>query len=179
MAKLRIVGMPEPIDIDDRKAKEFTDGRRSGVIGNDDYISIGSWYGKARDVRGVWIPPAIDLDPHGEMLERMQNSYVQERRRLQDLSPKERANKTTRGYFGLLYWGVNKVDAPKDVESRAIELAIGFYEGHPYWTVPSISCWEEFFKGRSMNAFAFSISERVESSQAQMSTVDERSVKIK
>ena len=179
MAKLRIVGMNEGIEVSDEKAREFTNGRKAGTIGDNDYVSIGPWYGKAREVRGVWVTPEVNLDPHGEMLERIQNSYIQERRRLQGLSPEKRADRTAWGYFGLLYWGISKETAPENMKPKVLKLASSFYKSHPYWTTPSISCWKEFFKGRSMNAFVVSISERVEGSQAQMSMVDERSIKIK
>lgn len=50
-AKIKVAGINELISIPDKQAQEIKDGLKSFMIKPDEFIEIGSWSGKAREIK--------------------------------------------------------------------------------------------------------------------------------
>jgi hypothetical protein len=52
-AKIKIAGINELVSIPDKQAQEIKDGLKSFMIKPDEFIEVGSWSGKAREIKSL------------------------------------------------------------------------------------------------------------------------------
>ena len=134
MAKIRVTGIQEMIEVSNEDLKDFVSRRNAKQITNDDNVSLGNWGGKASEVRS-WILDG-EYEPDTSAQER-EKKYQDDRRRLMSLSPVERAEESI-GYIRLFCQAAFGKDPSEENEKKIIGIVREFFEKNPLWAIPSI-----------------------------------------
>ena len=134
MAKIRVTGIQEMIEVPNEDLKDFVSRRNAKQITNDDNVSLGNWGGKASEVRS-WILDG-EYEPDTSAQER-EKKYQDDRRRLMSLSPVERAEESL-AYIRLFCRAAFGKDPSEENERRMVEIVREFFENNPQWALPSI-----------------------------------------
>jgi hypothetical protein len=164
MAKVKIKGFSEFIELDNKKAEEINRIWLNDKITDDQKISVKNFSIKKRDII------SIILDEKNERIkdDKLFIEYQINRAKLLSMSPEERALCGAWGYFDLFYYGIFQKKAPIELKEKVIEKSIEFFKKNPERTLPSCLCWYDVLdipKSTRLNESIIRLLERIESSQ--------------
>ena len=139
MAKLKIRGYSELVDIPNEVAKKLKVDLLDKSVAPDDMIDVGRAMAEKRDIVAVFLDGEIREEVSGR---KQYDEYYRERDAMLSLSPSERAQKNSWGYFKLFYWGIHdKEPEEREYKDKVLQAATQFFEDNSYWIVPSVRCF--------------------------------------
>jgi len=168
MAKIKISGKQDLVEIANDKAKKINDFWLDIDIPNDEKIKIGTVTVIKRDIRAIFLDEK--LSDGGEVFAEEIRAYWRRRLALLEMSAKERADATAWGHFSLLYWALNKKAPDEAMRQEVLDEAVKFYEENPQWTIVSVMRWFKLLgvtkeSEHHANSHAMRILQRVEGNE--------------
>lgn len=159
MAKIRIAGRQELVDVTEDRAKQIVDIWEDESIPGHAKLTIDGNIVCKSDIKGVFrekesIVPKFDGDAE----------YMKGREELLKLSPKERSRKTW-GHFSLFHWCMTRKAPDESMKEEVFGLAEKFFTENPEYTKVKLKVWSDYIqidKGTMASSPAIAILGKVE-----------------
>lgn len=167
MAKIKIVGYSELIEVSQDTAREIEKIWRDDKCSRDTKITVGNISVTKGDIKAVFLDRSnLDYNPHEENL----RDYYDKRNKILWMPAKDRAKVNSWGHFSLFYYAAFKKKPDPNLRKEVEEQAAEFFQKNPKWSVPSLKIWFDYLKLTDSQSFyrqAFMILERIESNELE------------
>lgn len=147
-AKIKVVGVQEMIQVNNEDLKEFVSRREAKQISNDELVSFGTWGGTAGQIKSWILDEDKKPDENSEMIRQEFLKFLEGRRRLLLLPPKERAEENL-AYITLIYSvfiGRNLRTEPPTIKKELLEMAEKWFIENPLWSKPSLKAFRSYLE---------------------------------
>jgi len=168
MAKIKIKGYSELIDVDNSTAQKVRKQLQDSSVEKDSLVNTGRVLTEKSNIVAVFLDE--DKKDEGLVYKKQVEEYYKKRNELLTLNPRERAEQTSWNYFKLFYWGIYNKVPDENLKRSLLDKITKFFEENPKWSKSSISCFMEFLnlgKDIKIDRGVLNTIERVESRESQ------------
>lgn len=146
MKYLYLKGRREPIMLEDDKAQiigSLIKENKKGVVQLSDGTII--------DIASIrYLSGQVREDNDNDAYLQRIKEYQEEREKVNQLNPQEKAVNCSWGHFKLFYWIITGKQAPLAWKDRVREKAAEFYAANPNWIKPSVKLWMSLLKEKAI-----------------------------
>jgi hypothetical protein len=163
MAKLKISGYSEMIDVPDNEAAHIKDLKMMGE--KDKVVTAGAFTGEISKISSIIIEKDKKIEERD-----WDGEWMKARNERLYMNPETRARNSV-GQFSLVYWMITRKNPTEEKKQEGIEAAKKFYEKNDKWAWVSLRWWAKVLdidKTKKMDEMAFPILERVERKEMSM-----------
>ena len=163
MAKVKIKGYNELIEVNDKVARTIKEKLFDDSVPKNAVLDLERLAVEKNNVVAVFLDER--QRDQGQVYKNQIEEYYKKRNGLLALSPRERAEKTSWGYFKLVYWGIYEKLPSDDYKEKVFKKVTEFFESNSEWSKPSIRCFMDLLekdKHTGINGFVTGVIERVE-----------------